>query len=127
MQMDQPDGEVIAMPGLRSRMAAYQQNTTNKKKHGGTGKREKKKRPGKLQEKLLDPGKFESPFAAAKPQKPVFQVEPDEGFLENSDDGADNPKNSSDALLNQPRPQSPLRRQKPLVNGSHNAIDNHSH
>mmetsp|Transcript_9208 Transcript_9208/g.17576 ORF Transcript_9208/g.17576 Transcript_9208/m.17576 type:complete len:904 (+) Transcript_9208:155-2866(+) len=75
MQTDEAsNAEVIAMPGLKTRMAAYQHNTTNKKKHSAE-KGDKKKRVGKLQQKLLDPGQFESPAAGVKAHKPVFQVE----------------------------------------------------
>ena len=62
------------MPGLAQRMAAYQQNT-EKKKHGQTANSPTKKRVGKLQQKLLDPGQFESAAAANMPNKPVFQVD----------------------------------------------------
>jgi regulation of enolase protein 1 (concanavalin A-like superfamily) len=76
MQTEQPDtSEVIAMPGIKSRLAAYQQNTVQKKKVGHHAGPNGTKRVGKLQQKLLDPNQFESAAAANMPHKPVFQVD----------------------------------------------------
>ena len=103
-------GEVIAMPGLRSRMAAYQQNTSNahKKKHGITSSRDKKKRPGKLLQKLLNPGQFSTSAASNKPQKPVFHVDDSsaqvEGLFPESDPAMDTVEDDP--------PKSPTRRSK---------------
>jgi regulation of enolase protein 1 (concanavalin A-like superfamily) len=112
------DEEVIAMPGIRTRLAAYQQNTKTKASGGSmaAGAASPRRTIGKLQQAQRDVTKYESTAAekmALHPSMPNFQVVEDTRSVSPTPSGEPDYHQRQQPQV--PHPQSPLRRMPVLM------------
>jgi regulation of enolase protein 1 (concanavalin A-like superfamily) len=123
------DEEVIAMPGIRTRLAAYQQNTKTKASGGSmaAGGAAPRRTIGKLQQSQRDVTKYESTAAekmALQASKPKFQVAEDTRSVSPTPSGE--PDYHQQQQRQVPHPQSPRRRMPVLMQSTSPATGSRS-